>query len=232
MSKVPLRNLFSFALITALVSGLIGCLTPKKGPRKAYAKARNEGRIPFDAIIVPGIPYEKGGWDIVMKGRVLWSWILYKNGYTKNIIYSGGAIYTPYCEAKIMRLYGIALGIPEAHIYCDTQARHSTENVYYSYLLARQQGFKNIALASDPSQSFLLRGFIKRRFGSPVYLLPFVTDSLKEYDHLDPVIDPKSARVSNWRSLPDQQSIWTRLKGTLGRGIDFSKHPNGKVESL
>src|SRR5205823_671294 len=67
-----------------------GCATARKGPRNAYAKAA--GIKPFDAIIVPGVPYYGRGWDSVMKSRVLWSYILYRNGYAKNIIYSGAAV--------------------------------------------------------------------------------------------------------------------------------------------
>jgi len=188
--------------------------------------------IPFDAVIIPGVPYDGRGWDSVMKSRVLWSYILYKNGYARNIIYSGNAVYTPYYEANVMGLYGIALGIPASHIFYDTIAKHSTENVYYSYLLARKHGFKSLALATDPFQSFMLRGFTRKRFGTPIYHIPFMVDSLSAYSNANPVIDATSARAYNWESLKEKQSFSKRMRGTLGRSIDWKAHKDGKVAPL
>src|ERR1043165_6361166 len=206
---------------------LAACLTPRKGPRKAYYQAASI--VPFDAIIVPGVPYNGQNWDSVMKARVLWSYILYKNRYARNIIYSGGAVYTPYYEAKVMGLYAQALGVPASHIFYDTAARHSTENVYFSYLLARKLAFKTIALATDPFQSFMLHGFTRRRFGTPVYHLPFVVDSLSAYNSARPIIDGTSAKAVNWISIRRQESFGKRLMGTLGRTIDWGKYPGGKL---
>lgn len=205
----------------------------KRAIRKSYTRAEQQKLVPFDAVIIPGVPYFKGGWDTMMKQRVLWSWILYKNGYVRNIIYSGGAVYTRYCEARIMGLYGQALGIPKERIFFDTMARHSTENIYYSYLLAKKQSFKSIAVATDPGQSRLLRSFTRKRFSTPIYHLPCNPDSVRHYGALNPLIDPGTARVDGeWQSIMQQESFWQRFRGTLGRGIDFSKHPGGKVEAL
>jgi uncharacterized SAM-binding protein YcdF (DUF218 family) len=216
-------------LILLLLSAMSGALA-RKGPGKALQKAA--GLIPFDAVIIPGVPYNGRSWDSVMKARVLWSFILYKNGYVRNIIYSGGAVYTPYYEAKIMGLYARALGIPARNIFYDTAARHSTENVYYSYLLARKLGFKTIALGTDPFQSFMLHGFTRRRFGSPIYHLPFIIDSLAVYNSARPVINPASAKAANWTSLKDQQSALQRFRGTIGRTINWGKYPGGRVPAL
>ncbi len=216
--------------ITVFLLALAACITPRKGPRTAYARVADV--IPFDAVIIPGIPYNGRNWDSVMKSRVLWSYILYRNGYAKNIIYSGSAVYTPYYEALVMGLYGKALGIPEEHIFYDTIAKHSTENVYYSYLLAKEKGFKSIALATDPFQSFMLRGFTRKRFGSPVFHIPFIVDSLAAYNGANPSIDASSARISNWVSIKEKQSFAKRFEGTLGRSINWKAHEGGKVEAL
>ncbi len=209
---------------------LAGCITPRKGPRRAYANAAS--LVPFDAIVVPGIPYNGSGWDSTMKARVLWSYILYKHGYTRNVIYSGGAIYTPYIEAQVMGAYGLALGIPAGHIFYDTNARHSTENVYNSYLIAKKLGFKSIALATDPFQSFMLRGFTRRRFGTPVYHIPFVVDSLAVYSKLQPRPDLCHLKKQHWQSITEKESVGERFRGTLGRGIDWKQYPGGRVPPL
>ncbi|MEI8279437.1 MAG: YdcF family protein [Bacteroidota bacterium] len=201
-----------------------------KRPHKAFAIA--SAVKPFDAIIVPGIPFRNGHWDAIMRARVLWSFYLFQNGFANNIIYSGSAVYTPYTEAVIMGMYAQALGIPENRILHEHKARHSTENVYFSYLLAKERGFKSLALATDPIQSFLLQGFTKKRFMSPILHIPYISSKMKEYQHLDPIIDPTSALVDNFKSITDSESISKRWGGTMGKGIDWSKHVYGKLEQL
>ncbi|MCD6063698.1 MAG: hypothetical protein K0R82_1609 [Flavipsychrobacter sp.] len=150
----------------------------------------------------------------------------------RNVIYSGGAVYSPYKEAVIMGLYGRKLGIPKDHIFYDTLAKHSTENVYYSYLLAKQLGFKSIALATDPFQSFMLRGYTRRRFATPIYHIPFVNDSIAAYRHNNPRINPRSARVDSFQSITQKQSFFRRFRGTIGKDIDWSQYQGGKLQPL
>ena len=209
---------------------LIGCISSRKAPVRDLAAI--EDLKPLDAIIVPGVPFKNGNWDSVMKARVLWSYILYKDGYTKNVIYSGSSVYTPYYEGIIMGLYAEALGIPKEHIYYETSARHSTENIYYSYLLAGANGFKSLGLATDPFQSSLLRSFTRRRFVTHIYHLPFIKDSLERYNYLNPEIDPMPASADNFVSIIDHDTFWKRLNGTLGRDIDWRQYRKGKVAKL
>lgn len=220
-----------YVMIAAGIISLFSCITPKRKAARAYKNAA--ALVPFDALIVPGIPYDGKNWDSIMKGRVLWSWILYKNGYVKNVIYSGGAVYTPYKEAVVMGLYARELGIPEEHIFHDTLAKHSVENVFYSYLLAQQLGFKTIALGTDPLQSGLLGSFTRKRFASPIYHLPFVVDTMMVYNNVHPRIDESPAKVPPpWSSIKEQESFFKRLGGTIGRQIDWSRYPGGKVGPL
>ncbi|MCR6640714.1 MAG: YdcF family protein [Sporocytophaga sp.] len=179
---------------------------------------------PYDAIIVPGIPYpyENGNWHPVMKIRVYWSEYLYKKGIAKNIIYSGSAVYTPYVESKIMALYGEALGIPKENIFAETKAEHSTENLYYSYKMAQKMGFKRIALATDPYQDKLLRRFGKK-FKLDVTHIPIVFDTLKQINKIDPKIIDSTAQVQNFISITERESFWKRWKGTLGKNINFEE---------
>jgi hypothetical protein len=220
----------SFIIICMALLQLIGCISSKKVPAQQLAKAA--ALKPFDAIIVPGVPFKNGSWDSVMKARVLWSYALYRDGYAKNIIFSGGAVYSRYYEGLIMGLYAEQLGIPRSHIFCEIQARHSTENVYYAYLLALKKGFKTLALATDPYQSALLRSFTRKRFESPIFHIPFVKDTLARYNHLDPVIDPSSAKADHFTSITKTESFWHRMKGTLGRNIRWSQYKGKKVGKL
>lgn len=209
---------------------LAGCISSTKVPLRDLARA--SAVKPFDAIIVPGVPFKNGNWDSVMKARVLWSYYLYRHGFAKNIIYSGAAVYSPYYESKIMGLYAEQLGIPKAHIFYETQAMHSTENIYYAYLLAMQQGFKSIAFATDPFQSSLLRKFTRKRFETQIYHLPFITDTVNALNHLNPAIDPSSAKAEHFTSITEKESFWKRLRGTMGKDIDWSQYEDGKVPKL
>ncbi len=209
--------LFLYSIVSS------SCVSYTKRPNRLY-NAVHQSDTSFDALIVPGVPFENNRWDTIMKGRVLWSVMLYKQGTVRNIIYSGSAVYSPYYEAKIMGLYAQQLGVPAAHIFYDTLAQHSTENVFYAYELARKQGFKSIALGTDPVQSSLLKRFTHKRFKTPIYHLPFVTDSLKKMNHLSPNIDPASAKYEgNFIALPQQQSGWKRFRGTMGAYIPWEK---------
>ncbi|NOZ35248.1 MAG: YdcF family protein [Chlorobi bacterium] len=174
---------------------------------------------PFDAVIVPGVPFDGKEWNDVMKMRVYWSYLLWKRDITKHIIYSGSAVYTPYFEAKIMKLYAVKLGIPDSIIFTDTLAEHSTENLWYSYKLAKKYGFEKIALATDPFQNFMMRKF-KIDNSLNIRALPIIFDELDTFMTLkSPVIDPVSAYAENFKSIEKRESKWKQFRGTLGLNI-------------
>jgi uncharacterized SAM-binding protein YcdF (DUF218 family) len=179
---------------------------------------------PYEVIIVPGVPFGDSTWSWIMKGRVYWSKYLYESGITKNIIYSGSAVYTPFIEADIMALYAEKLGIPQANIFMERLAEHSTENVYYSYRLAKKQGFQRIALATDQFQSKMLKRFIKKVVSRDVGIIPFVTDTLAamQPQMVDPEIDYQKAFVKDFTPLPEKETRWQRFRGTRGLDIDTS----------
>lgn len=178
---------------------------------------------PYDVIIVPGYPFDGKNWNMVLQMRVIWSNYLYQNGITKNIIFSGSAVYTPYVESKIMALYAAEMGIPKGHIFTECNAEHSVENLYYSYCLARDLGFKKIALATNSMQTNQLRGFIKK-YKFKVNYLPIILDTLKKLDQTEPVINPIQAKVENFIALPKKQSFYKRLKGTFGAYIIWNEN--------
>ncbi len=183
----------------------------------AYKLAAKHG--PYDAIIVPGVPFNGKEWEDVMKMRVYWSYLLFQRGVANNIIYSGSAVYTPYYEAEIMKLYAVKLGIPEYAIYTDTIAEHSTENVWYSYKLAEKKGFIKVALATDPFQNFVVRKF-KRDHDLNIRAIPIIFQEVDTFMSLEsPKIDPSSAFVKDFKSIEERESKWKQFKGTLGLNI-------------
>ena len=208
-------------LVLTLLVAISGCTFFRPGPAKLFRRAvKNE---PYDVIIVPGCPFDGKEWSLAMKGRVIWAVYLVKKGIAKNIIFSGGSVYSPYVEAKIMALYAEQLGIPKEKIFIEDKAEHTTENIYYSYHIAKNLGFSKMAVASDPYQSNLLMGFTKRRFKLPIAHIPYIIDTLKTIDKVNPVINPESAHVDNFKSIVETQSKWHRLRGTQGKNIKFEK---------
>jgi uncharacterized SAM-binding protein YcdF (DUF218 family) len=184
--------------------------------KKSYDRALNEK--PFDVIIVPGVPYEKEKTTSVMKMRIFWAKHLYDSGFTKNIIFSGSAVYSPYVESIAMKIIADTLGIPPDRTFFETKAEHSTENVYYSWKMAKEMGFQKIALATDPFQSRLLRSFTKK-YCPGIKAIPVVFDRLQIDDKPLPVIDATSAFRENFVSITDRETFWQRFRGTMGKRV-------------
>lgn len=220
--------LFIVAIVTI---ALYSCATYSKRPARLYQEVIDKGQT-FDAGIVPGFPFQNNKWDSLMKGRMLWACYLYKIGVVKNLIFSGGAVSSPYHEAKIMGLYAQAMGVPSNNIFYETRAEHSTENIYYSYELARSRGFKSIALLTDPLQSSVTRRFARRRFATPIQHLPFVVNTLKMLNQQDYLIDPSSAFKVNFIPLAERESRFKMLRGTLGAFIAWENRQGRKAAPL
>jgi uncharacterized SAM-binding protein YcdF (DUF218 family) len=213
MKKKSIHLYFILAIGSLSVQS---CVFFGRSAGRLYARA--EKKKPYDAIIVPGVPYEAslGKWSDIMKIRVYWSYHLYKEGIAKNIIYTGGAVYTPYVESRIMAMYGEALGIPKENIFTESKAEHSTENLYYSYYMGKKLGFEKMAVASDPIQSRLVRRFPKRQ-NLDLDFIPIVYDTLRAKNLVDFPIDAEKAKAENFISIVERESKMKRLIGTLGK---------------
>lgn len=185
--------------------------------KKSYAAAKKER--PYDVVIVPGVPYEGDQTTGVMKMRLYWSKHLYDSGFTENIIFSGSSVYSPYVEGIVMKIMADSLGIPPDHTFSETKAEHSTENVYYSWRMAKGMGYTKIALATDPFQAGMLRSFM-RRYCPGMKAIPIVFDGDVSFDDKSlPAISPLCGHVDNFVPLPKRESWWTRFQGTLGTKV-------------
>jgi len=204
-----------------LVFTISGCTFFRPGPNKLYRRALQNQ--PYDVIIVPGVPFEGETWSMAMKGRVIWAAYLVNKGIAKNVIFSGGPVYSPYVESRIMALYAEQLGVPKEKIFTEEKAEHSTENIYNSYWMAKKMGFTKIAVASDPFQSNLLMRFTRRRFELPIAHIPYVIDTLARIDDVFPKIDPSSAKVTEFKSIVERENMRQRFRGTRGKNIKFEK---------
>lgn len=208
--------LAAFAILLSLLFSYCSLFYPSA--TRLYA--RGVKNAPYDAIIVPGIPFNAPSWDRIMQMRVLWAVHLYKRGLTKKIITSGSSVYSPFVEAKIMKLYAMKLGVPEKDIYTEEKAEHSTENIWYSNKLAQSLGLTKVALATDPFQTNLTYRFARRRTPN-VAFLPVLFDTLRTIPHDTPVINYQPLKIDSFIALPDREGRWQRFRGTRGRHIKF-----------
>jgi uncharacterized SAM-binding protein YcdF (DUF218 family) len=214
-----LRTIFvTFVQVQILVVAalLLSRCTFSGYARSAYKEAKIEK--PYDAIIVPGLPYDKDDISTTLKMRVFWAKHLYDSGFTRNVIFSGAAVYTPFIESIAMKVMADSLGIPSDHTFAETKAEHSTENVYYSWKMAKRLGFEKIALATDPFQSAMLESFMKK-YTPGVRSIPVVSDIVDVKDKKLPLIDTTSSYVSNFVSIKERESFWQRLRGTMGKRV-------------
>lgn len=215
-----LTNLMKYtAIFGSVVILLSSCLS--MGANRSYKRYAAEQ--PFDAVIVPGVPFEGGEWSDVMKIRVHWAVYLYKKGITKNIVFSGSSVYSPYIEARIMALYAEQLGVPKANILTEEKAEHSSENLYYSYKIAQKNGLNKVALATDPFQGSFLRGFANKINLDDIGFLPIVFDTLKTINMITPKIDPSWAHVADFKSITAREGFFTRFQGTMGKFIKYEE---------
>jgi uncharacterized SAM-binding protein YcdF (DUF218 family) len=176
-------------------------------------------KAPYDAIIVPGFPYEKGDdLSVVYKIRIFWAYHLFNEGIAKNIIFSGSAVHTPYVEAKIMAEYAKQMGIPEANIFIEDSAEHSTENLFYSYQLAKHYGFEKVAVATDPFQSGMI-SYLTSKDKLPVDYIPAKVETIasKYWDTFDFNINEKVAYKEDFIPLAERTTKEERMRGTQGQ---------------
>lgn len=195
-------------------------------PAKCFA----EGVLkkPYDVIIVPGFPHDSGKVNLILAHRIKWAYFLYKNGFAKNIIFSGGAVHSPYVEAEVMRLFAIQLGIKKENIFTETKAEHTTENLYYSHVMAKELGFKTIAFATECAQASFMKPF-KRKFKLDLDFLP-VIDTLIPLDISLIPLDESSAFKPGFIALKERESKLKSLRGTQGHRVKVAIRKAKKIK--
>ena len=215
-----MKQMFRLSLLFICLS-LSSCMLFQPSATKLSRRALNEHAY-YDAAIVPGVPFFGPHWDMTMQMRVTWAVHLYKRGFVKKLIMSGGSVYSPYVEGQIMKLYAVSLGVPAEDIIIESKAQHSTENVWYSYKLGKSLGFQTIALSTDPFQTRMVYRFGKKRLKELRYL-PVLFDTLKTLPRIDPEIKYEAYKIEPFIPITETQSFWYRFRGTMGKHIDFKE---------
>ncbi len=187
-------------------------------PKKCFEESNL--KKPYDVIIVPGFPHDSGKVNTVLADRIKWAYFLYKNNFTKNIIFSGSAVHSPYVEAEVMRLFAIQLGIKKENIFTEIKAEHTTENLYYSHVMAKELGFKTIAFATHCAQASFMKQF-KRKFKLDLDFLPIIDTLLPMDINLKP-IDESAAFIPGFIALKDREGVLKSLRGTQGHRVKIA----------
>ena len=169
---------------------------------KSYA--RHIKKAPYDVVIVPGYPYKTTGRDTALVNfRLYWAKELYDKGLTKNIIFSGAAVHTPYVEGTVMKIMADSLGIPSEHTFAETEALHSNQNASLGKKMAKQLGFQKIAVATDPYQFSYMTALMW--FSAPgVPILSFPIGEEAKYVIPLPAINDSAAFVKDFVPLKER----------------------------
>jgi hypothetical protein len=216
---------------------LISCFSCQHYYKKYYTEPLQyhelaKAKVPFDALIVPGFPHYKDSITPVVAYRVAWAKYLYEKGWAKNLIFSGGAVYTPYYEGKIMAMLAIQMGVPAQHVFVDTLAEHSIENIYFSEQVGSRYGFKTFAYGTDVVQSSFLYAINNHRYQIPVSAIPILYDSIQVTMPVVIQFDQQLAYRSDFVSITERENAWQRLKGTRGIKIKRIRKAERRAKAL
>ncbi len=218
--KLQIRSAITRLIIATVCITLAAGCTFSRYARKSYERA--QAMKPFDAIIVPGLPYDKENTSSIMELRMLWAKHLYDEGIARHVIFSGGAVYTPFVESIAMKSMADSMGIPSSKTFSETEAEHSTENVYYSLKMAEGLGFESVALATDPFQAVMLRGFVQKHTPG-VEVIPLVFSKIDPENFELPAIDTTAAYRKDFVSIKEREGFFERLRYTFGKRVREEK---------
>lgn len=173
-------------------------------PYSALHYHKNTRKGAYDAVIVPGFPYQPNGNHLITKYRMLWAKLLFEKGIARNVIFSGAAVSTPYVEALVMKKMATEMGIPAANIFAELKAEHSRENIFHSMQLARDLGFSKVAVATDPVQMMFLKAYVREEFPALKWL-PIIFENCDKEATL-PCIDGEDVLDHNYQHVRERKS--------------------------
>jgi hypothetical protein len=139
-------------------------------PRAAVART-DWSRFPYSLILVPGMGPEQPGvaLDSMSAYRCRLAAARYRAGQAPFVVVSGGHVHpnkTPYCEAVEMKKYLVeTLGLPDAAVFIEPYARHTTTNLRNVGRLVYAFGLpanKPLLTVTDAGQSRYILGMAER----------------------------------------------------------------------
>ncbi|MDR0525241.1 MAG: YdcF family protein [Spirochaetaceae bacterium] len=111
---------------------------------------RREPRFADVAVILGAAAYHNNP-SPVFKERINHGLWLYKQGYIKKLIFTGGkSPNAPFSESEVAKKYAIANQIPDEDILIEEYSRTTYENILYAADIINAYNFKTALLVSDP----------------------------------------------------------------------------------
>ncbi|WP_456363627.1 YdcF family protein [Priestia aryabhattai] len=134
-----------------------------------------------DAAIVLGAAAWGEKPSPVLKERINHSIELYRKGYVKKIIFTGGfGEGATYSESEVSKKYAIDKGIPDQDIFIEKKSKITEENLLYAHKVAKRYNLKSFTIVSDPLH--MKRAIvIAHSFGMDVYSSPTQTSAYKSF---------------------------------------------------
>jgi uncharacterized SAM-binding protein YcdF (DUF218 family) len=139
------RLRFVSVLLIALLAGLVYTAW------RIYSYSHHCEIVHADAAIVLGAAAWGEEPSPVFRERINHAVALYKNGYVKKIVFTGGqGDPSEPAEALVGEQFAVAHGVPQADILVETLSRTTRENLYYAQRVAAKQQLSTFLLVSDP----------------------------------------------------------------------------------
>ena len=106
----------------------------------------------FDTIVVLGTPsLPDGSPSLEQSARVLEGVREYRAGVAPHIIMTGGAAHNAFIEAHTMAELAAGQGVPRGDLTEEGRAQNTIQNIFYSWMLMQQHGWKSAEVVSSPS---------------------------------------------------------------------------------
>ncbi|MGB0404365.1 MAG: YdcF family protein [Salibacteraceae bacterium] len=205
------------ALLILMVAGTLSSCKSLNYKKIAVNRYQYAEKVkPFDVLVVPGTPYYNEGMTEVMLYRLLWAEHLYKKGFSKYIMFSGAAVYTPFVEACIMKQYAMLLDIPEDKILIEPKAENSVDNIYYANLQARELDLKDLLVATDTYQSLRYSRFQKKT-NIQFNMTPMQVDSLNLDFRFKTTINDSVCHQPGWVDYKKRKAWYERFARSGGK---------------
>jgi uncharacterized SAM-binding protein YcdF (DUF218 family) len=138
------KNVFSFFLILFPVYAIFYAFN-------IYSFSHVNELINADAAVVLGASVWNGKPSPVFQERINHGIWLYKNGYVKYLIFTGGiGKGSNISEAFVAMNYAIKNSIPIEKIFIEEKSRITLENISYAKKIVEENNFNKIIIVSDP----------------------------------------------------------------------------------
>jgi uncharacterized SAM-binding protein YcdF (DUF218 family) len=126
-----------------------------------YLAANDEPQI-ADAIVVLGAAQYNGKPSKVFQARLDHAFYLYKKGYSKSIITTGGYGNDPnYSEAHVGAMDLMKKGVDEANIITEQGSATTHDSITAASRLVRSKGWKTVLVVSDGFHLFRVKAMFE-----------------------------------------------------------------------